>query len=62
MQARPPKSYLLFLCLILGLSILVRWDGPNDQAGGIHFWLTAQTLQTFEIWHQGRVILVFWIF
>lgn len=40
----------LGLCLIFGLSMILRWDGPADQRGGIHFWLSAQTLQTFEIW------------
>ncbi|MEL7529908.1 MAG: hypothetical protein AAFN10_01295 [Bacteroidota bacterium] len=52
MDQRPPKSYLLYLCLILGLSMLMRWDGPSNQSGGIHFWLSAQTLQTFEIWQE----------
>lgn len=52
MLLKPPKSYSFYLLLILGASMLLRWDGPADQRGGIHFWLSAQTLQTFEIWQE----------
>lgn len=51
-----PKSYLLYFLLIVGTSMLLRWDGPADQRGGIHFWLSAQCLQTFEIWEENGVL------
>ncbi|MEL6589657.1 MAG: hypothetical protein AAFQ68_06230 [Bacteroidota bacterium] len=49
------KQAYFWLLLIWGLSLLLRWDGPYRTPGGAHFWLSAQSLQTMEIWTQEGI-------